>query len=282
MPQGSHERAGGRYDADPGRSHQARIFVTDAAGNRGAGPPFDLTTRNQSAPNGANASRSATLRAWFGSRRTRRSATLSYRGTRVITGDLKSSAGEPIAGAVIDVYARHMRTGATERSAGQATTDANGHFTYRTKGGPSRSLSFGYRAFSLDDAYAVADRVQLHVRPRITLRATPRSVRNGSRVTFPGRLVGGPGRENVAVVIYALSGRGTRSRIPVEAARTDRAGVHTPVPVPHRDPSDDLQVPGADPAAVRLSLHERYLETDQCDRPGLTCRPACAGSRARG
>ncbi len=211
----------------PDGAHQARIFVTDAAGNRGAGPPFDLTTRNQSAPNGANASRSATLRAWFGSRRTRRSATLSYRGTRVITGDLKSSAGEPIAGAVIDVYARHMRTGATERSAGQATTDANGHFTYRTKGGPSRSLSFGYRAFSLDDAYAVADRVQLHVRPRITLRATPRSVRNGSRVTFRGRLVGGPGRENVSVVIYALSGRGTRSRIPVEAARTDRAGEFT-------------------------------------------------------
>jgi hypothetical protein len=211
----------------PDGPHQARIFATDAAGNRAAGEPFDLMIRNQSLPNGANASRSATLRVWFGSRRTRRAATLNYRGTRVITGELRSSAGTPIAGAVVDVHSRHLRRGATERSAGQATTDANGRFTYRTKGGPSRSLSFGYRAFSLDDSYSIADRVQLHVRPRITLRATPSSVRNGSRVTFRGRLVGGPGRENVSVVIYALSGRGTRARIPVEAARTDRDGEFT-------------------------------------------------------
>jgi hypothetical protein len=208
----------------PDGPHQARIFGTDAAGNRAAGEPFDLTTRNQSRPNGANASRSATLRVWFGSRRTRRSATLNYRGTRAITGELKSGDGAPIAGAVVDVHSTHLRTGATEHSVGQATTDAIGRFTYRPKGGPSRSLSFGYRAFSLDDAYTVADRVQLHVRPRITLRATPSSVRNGSRVTFRGRLVGGPGRQNVSVVIYALNGRGTRSRIPVEAARTDRGG----------------------------------------------------------
>ena len=207
----------------PDGTHQARIFATDVAGNRGISSQFDLTTRNESRPNGANASRSARLDVWVGSR-TRRSATLNYGAKRTIAGELKTGDGVPIPGAVVEVRSKHSRTGATERGVGQVTTDANGRFSYVSTPGPSRSISFGYRAFTLDDAYVATQRVRFDVRPRIALAATPRTIRNGNRVTFQGRLVGGPGRANVAVVVYALSGRGDRTRIPVEAARTDRSG----------------------------------------------------------
>ena len=111
----------------PDGTHQARIFATDVAGNRGISSQFDLTTRNESRPNGADASRSARLDVWVGSR-TRRSATLNYGAKRTIA-QSKTGDGVPIPGAVVEVRSKHSRTGATERGVGQVTTDANGRFT---------------------------------------------------------------------------------------------------------------------------------------------------------
>lgn len=206
-------------------AHSARLFAVDVSGNRGVSSPFEFATRNGFRPNGANATRFATLEAWTGSARSRRSAaTVGFKKTKLIRGELKTADGAPIAGAVIDVRSMHRRVGATERVVGTATTDGEGQFSYRAGAGPSRRFTFAYRAFTLDEGYSATDAIRIAVQPRVAFRVVPRSLRNGQRVTFAGRLVGGPGRGGVGVVIYALGGSGTRSRIPVESVRTDRAG----------------------------------------------------------
>jgi hypothetical protein len=65
--------------------------------------------------------------------------------------------------------------------------------------------------------------VKLDVRPRIALRITPRRVANRGRITFRGRLVGGPGKARTQITIEAV-GRDVRSRVPVTTLRTDRRG----------------------------------------------------------
>jgi hypothetical protein len=209
----------------PDGAHHARLFAVDAAGNRGVSSPFEFATRNGFSPNGANATRFATLDAWTGSARWRRSvATVGFKKTQLIRGELKTADGAPIAGAVVDVRSMHQRVGATERVVGTVTTDGVGRFSYRANAGPSRRFTFGYRAFTLDEGYSSTAAIRVNVRPRVALRVLPRTLRNGQDVTFVGRLVSGPGRGSVAVVIYALPGKGTRSRIPVESVRSDRAG----------------------------------------------------------
>jgi hypothetical protein len=77
-----------------------------------------------------------------------------------------------------------------------------------------------YRAFSLDEGYAAVGRTAIHVRAAIRLRVTPRSLRNGQRVRFRGRLVGGPRRQDASLILYALGDR----RIPVTALKADSRG----------------------------------------------------------
>jgi len=204
--------------------HRARVFAMDVGGNRGVSSPFEFATRNGFVPNGVNATRFAKLAAWFsGGSRRRAAAAVRYRATRTIRGQLTTSDGAPIPSAVVDVTATHLRTGARARPAGQVTTDSEGGFAYRAPAGPARTFEFGYRAFSLDDGYSAAATTRLMVRPEIALSVRPRQVRNGDRVTFSGRLVGGPGRGDATVTLYALAG-GARARIPVESLRTDARG----------------------------------------------------------
>ena len=61
------------------------------------------------------------------------------------------------------------------------------------------------------------------MRARIALRVTPRRVANRGRITFRGRLVGGPGKAGAQVTIEAV-GRDVRSRVPVTTLRTDARG----------------------------------------------------------
>jgi len=205
--------------------HHARVFATDAAGNRGASSPFLITVRNERRPNGLNATRLARLKVWMSVRKARRSSvTLSYGGSRTVRGLLTSPDGTPISGATIDIVSTDARVGAPARTIAHVTTGADGGFTYRPKAGPSRTFTFGYRAYVEDESYAAADVARVSVRAGIALRALPRRLRNGRTVTFKGRLVGGPGRSDVLVVVYAIAGRGPRARIPVEAVRTDSSG----------------------------------------------------------
>ena len=218
------DRAHAGHEAPAGWAPSRSRLPTDVAGNRGVSSPFEFATRNGLVANGVNATRFAKLSAWFAGRSHRRtSTTVRYGGTATIRGRLETADGAAIPNAVLDVGATHLRTGATQRSAGTVTTDPEGRFAYRPVAGPARRFVFGYRAFSLDEGFSATAPTRLVVRPKIALNVRPRRVRNGERVTFSGRLVGGPGRENATVTLYALT-RGARARIPVESMRTNSHG----------------------------------------------------------
>ena len=125
---------------------------------------------------------------------------------------------------MLDVGVRRIRPGNRLRPAGTVTTDSAGRFGYVLPAGPSRVVRFGYRAFSLDPDEVASTELALDVRAGVTLRANKRRVRTGRRVTFRGRLRGGPARNGTTVLLYALFPGASRERIPVEALRADRRG----------------------------------------------------------
>jgi hypothetical protein len=67
--------------------------------------------------------------------------------------------------------------------------------------------------------------VTVHVRAGVSLKASPGRVRNGTVLTFRGRVLGERGKRAV-VTIYALT-RGPRPRIPVETLRAAASGWFT-------------------------------------------------------
>jgi hypothetical protein len=204
--------------------HVLQFFAIDVAGNRRLSVPFEIVTKNGAAPNGEGATPFAKLRAWFSARRGRQtSRTVAYGRTAVMYGELTGPSGTPIVGAELDVLAQDRRVGAPQQVIGRARTDARGRISYRVPAGPARELTLGYRANILDDWHSATAVARLNVRAGVLLTVTPRRVRNGRRITFAGRLLGGPDRSDVTVVLYALDS-GTRSRIPVESLRTDQAG----------------------------------------------------------
>ncbi|HYH87716.1 MAG TPA: hypothetical protein VEX67_00700 [Solirubrobacteraceae bacterium] len=184
-----------------------------------------MTTRNGSRPNGRGASRFVKLAAWLRSRRKARrgSAVVPYGSVRTVEGRLTDSVGAPIADAVLDVRARVQRPGAKRRLAGRVTTNANGRFAYRVARGPSRSLRFEYKAYSLDPAPVSSAAVSLGVRAGLRLKLRPRTVRNGQRVRFDGRLRGGPARKGTRVTIDVLV-PDARRRVPIGSVKADARG----------------------------------------------------------
>ena len=201
-------------------SHVVQAFAADVSGNRATSAPFSISTRNAALANGATASRAARLTAsvtTVAGTPIRRA--VSYGRSAVIRGTLSNLAGVPIAGAQLDVLTRSSRPGAAQRTR-VVTTDAMGRFAYRLPTGPSRVVDVAYRAFSLDDGYSATATATLRVRAAIKLTATPRTLRNGQRVRFRGRLVGGPHRQDATILLYALGGR----RIPVTSLRADSRG----------------------------------------------------------
>ena len=68
--------------------------------------------------------------------------------------------------------------------------DAAGKFTYRVPAGPSRSLRFAFRA-GTEPSFTCSKALNVAVRARSTLKASPRTIRSGQRVRFTGKLRGG-------------------------------------------------------------------------------------------
>jgi hypothetical protein len=184
-----------------------------------------VTTRNGSRPNGRGASRFVKLAAWLRSRKAkqRASAVVPYGAVRTAEGRLTDAEGKPIAGAVLDVVANVDRPGAKDKRAGTVTTRNDGRFSYRIGRGPSRELRFEYKAYTLDPAPVSSARVTLGVRAGFRLNLKPRKVRNGQRVVFRGRLMGGPARRGTRVTIDVLV-PDARRRVPIGSVRADAKG----------------------------------------------------------
>jgi hypothetical protein len=206
--------------AIPNGRHVVQAFATDVGGNRTTSHPVLVTTQNGGQPNGVGASRLAELKV---TRRGRAQTIVRHRARTTLMGQLQLPSGAPISDAVVRVQAMTAVRGARWRDMGSVTTQRNGGFRYVALPGPSRSVRFTYYAFSLDPEPAAAAEIELRVRAGLSFSVSPRQVGTHGRISFRGRLLGGPGRAGNQVTIYAVARRGS-DRVPVAVLRTDRRG----------------------------------------------------------
>jgi hypothetical protein len=116
------------------------------------------------------------------------SATVPYERIPTIHGTLAGAGGAPLAGARVAVHSR-VRDGSSSRHVATITTDGVGRFAYRPPRGPSRSFRFEYAG--AERQRPAATDVRLAVRARSSFAVSRARVRNGDRVRFSGRLLGG-------------------------------------------------------------------------------------------
>ncbi len=203
-------------------THSVRVLVTDVAGNQTQSDPVQVTIRNGGQPNGMNATGAAKLQAWFKSNRAHRtSTTVAYGAGASIEGRLTTADGKPIAAAILEVTSQVARPGSEPASLGTVATDAQGRFAIPIPRGSSRELRIGYRAHTFDEQEATSATLALNVRAGVRLDVSPRRVRNGTKATFSGRLLGGPGQFGTQVTIYAPT---AKRPVPVETVAADQRG----------------------------------------------------------
>jgi hypothetical protein len=158
--------------------------------------------------NGVNASDEATLSARWA--RTNKAAFTSRYGVRErITGNLTTTAGQPISGALLDVYATPGYEGAQARiSDAGLRTEANGQWTLTLPADVSScALRFAYRSHANDTVAAASATLDLNVHAGLALHITPHTASVGRKIYFNGVLHGIPippdGKE---LVLEASSG----------------------------------------------------------------------------
>jgi hypothetical protein len=134
----------------------------------------------------------------------RREVRFSQRPT--IRGTLTAPSSEPIAHAT--VFIGQQPEGQQWRLDGAVRTDSAGRFTYRPAARQSnRDLRVVYFPFSDSHEYAASAPLTLKVHAGLTLHVSRRSLRNGQRLTFSGRVLGQVPRAGVAVTLQAKVGR---------------------------------------------------------------------------
>ena len=246
--------------------HRFQVALVDAAGNRTFSDPVSAVVRNAKEPNGTGASR--------------RPGSLRTSAAEVGASDSSDSARAPSleggsrTAPALRSEARRFRSilAWTDSASASDTwptvrTRANGRYRWHTTRGPSRFIRVGYRAYGSDVVDTASAEVKLGVRPRIALKVKPRRVEDRGRITFRGRLVGGPGRGGAQVTIEAMS-RDMRSRVPVTTLRTDH---HAPLPVlvplPALVRAVHVSLPRATDAPGVLSVRRRGVaDRDRKDR----------------
>jgi hypothetical protein len=140
-----------------------------------------------------------------------------------IYGSLTTVDGAPIRRAAIEVSATPPVRGAAARPLGRVISDQRGRFTFIAPKGASRRFRLSYRPFESDPAPAAAADVTLKVRAGVALRVTPRRTTSRGRISFSGRLLGGPNRAGTQVQLFAVA-RKARDRVPVATLRADGRG----------------------------------------------------------
>ena len=94
-----------------------------------------------------------------------------------VTGRLVSAAGQPIAGASLEI--RERVAGGGERVLTRAMSAVDGAFAARVPAGPSREIRVAYRAFTLDARDTASALVAEQVSARVVLHITPRRIAPG-------------------------------------------------------------------------------------------------------
>ncbi len=208
----------------PDGTHALTVELEDAAGNSSTvyagaisvanpssptgtsiGPGSPLALRGP--PNGANASDQAKLTArWSSTAKAVR--TSSYGAADRISGRLATSAGQPISGALLNVYATPDYQGAKAVPFAGVRTGPTGGWTLTLpKDISSSALRFAYRSH-VDDTVPVATAtLTLRVHAGIALRIAPHTASVGRQIFFSGTLHGSPiPRGGKQLVLEASSG----------------------------------------------------------------------------
>ena len=202
----------------PAGQHHLQVLVTDAAGDEATaydgtitvagGLPSPGSAAGSTAPiaigpgsplalrgagNGVNASDQATLSAHW--TRTRKATFTSRYGARdQITGRLTSASGQPISGAVLDVFQTPAYQGAQARVSGTGVrTGSTGEWSLSLAAGVSSgTLRFEYRSHQNDTVAVATATLRLGVHAGIALRISPRVASVGRSIHFSGVLRGTP------------------------------------------------------------------------------------------
>jgi hypothetical protein len=202
--------------------HTLTVLVSDAAGNQTVAQTASITVTGAvpvGTPNGNGASRAAKLTArWTSTKKSARR--LGFKTAPSIKGTLVGDSGNAIGSAAVDVLARDHRSGAPTTRIATALTAADGSFSLKLPGGPSRTITVQYTAFSGDPAPAAKVRLSTLVRARLSASISPRSVRIGKLLHVRGRLTY-LRRGRVDIAIQARDGRVWRT---VDVVKTHADG----------------------------------------------------------
>jgi len=206
-------------------SHEVGLRIVNAGGNAVVVDDHTITIDNAGAAgplpsigpgspaaergpaNGTNASDQAALSAHW--TRTRKATfTSRYGGRDQITGRLTSASGQPISGAVLDVFQTPASQGAKAVQLAGMRTGSTGEWSVSLPRGISSSmLRFSYRSH-VDDTMPVATAtLTLRVYAGVALRIAPRVASVGRSIYFSGVLHGAPIPEGgKQLVLEASSG----------------------------------------------------------------------------
>ena len=140
---------------------------------------------------------------------TRKSAVTHRSGRATVTGQI-AGAG---AGVVVNLLSRERRSGAAAVVAATAVTGADGSYSLAVAGGTVAAVARRVACNPPARASCCSKALDIRVPARATLKASPRSVRAGSRVRLTGRLLGGrvPARGKLIDVQARERGAGGRS-----------------------------------------------------------------------
>jgi hypothetical protein len=192
---------------DDGR-YPLTMEVTDAADNTATidtGRTVAIKNgRGPGEPNGSKPCSPCALFVGVGTKRLGQAVKVGHKDMVPISGRLLTPEGQPVSGAKLDV----LNEAGPE---GTATTGADGSFVFVDQPGPSRHVTFAYRAHENDPGYAATGNVFIRVKDAVRIRATPRRVRRGSKVKLEGRLTGVPGAASQGVLV-TLQGKAVRDR----------------------------------------------------------------------
>lgn len=153
------------------------------------------------------------------------SALVPFGGTAMVSGRLVSGAGDGIPGQPITVEEKPAAGSIAAAGSELARTDTQGNFSVLVDRGASRSFFVRFEGSKKLAAAAVGP-LEFKVKGSIWLRASPRVLRTGQRLTLRGtvdtRWAKQPAGGNLVAIQYFERAAG-RWR-PVLVARTDRAG----------------------------------------------------------
>jgi hypothetical protein len=164
----------------PTGTHQLQVALTDAAGNTAIVYSSTISTSDPDVPNGTPCA-GAQLSVRIDGRD--RIGAVSYGRALNVRGWLHC-ASTPIRDAELTL------TGAGPRRL--ILTGPHGHFDFRIKRGPSRTITVAYRAYSNDTTPTVDARLKIAVRPTIKLQITPTRTHDYRTILWRGDIAGGP------------------------------------------------------------------------------------------